>query len=383
MTRSYADTIRDEVVELFEDGSVRLDQRCFEYLGGRRMTSRRFHDLFGGPPRVQGSPPGRREADLAASVQLVLEDVVLGMARAAYDANSTSALCVGGGVALNCVANGRLGREGPFERLWVQPAAGDAGSAVGAALWAWHGLLDQPRVADPSDGMHGAFLGPGFGHDEVHRWLDREAVAHEVIADDEKRCELVAERLASGAVVGWFAGRLEFGPRALGHRSILADARSPSVQAHINGLVKERAAFRPFAPAVLAERAESWFDMEGSAPYMNLAVQVAAGRAIDPGPMSADLTLGEIVALVRSEIPAVTHVDGSARVQTVDDERNPEFAMLLRAFEARSGCPVLLNTSFNTRDEPIVCTPSDALATHRRAGLDLLVVEDCLIEAGA
>lgn len=381
----YADAIRREIVDVSDDGSIHLDQRYFAYLRGRRMTSRRFHDLFGGPPRPLGTAPGHREADLAASVQEVLEDVVLAMARTAHDTYGGSALCLGGGVALNCVANGRLRREGPFEDLWVQPAAGDAGSALGAALWAWYGLLGERRVPEPVDAMRGAFLGPCFDREEVHSWLEREAIRHEVIGDDEARCARVAERLAEGAVVGWFVGRLEFGPRALGHRSILADPRSPEVQARINGLVKERAAFRPFAPAVLVDRAGDWFTDTGTAPYMNLVTRLRSDRLLDadPLPSGAGQTIEDMVAVVRSSIPAVTHVDGSARVQTVDEERNPAFARLLRSFEARTGCPVLLNTSFNTRDEPIVCTPDDAYATHRRAGLDLLVIEDCLIEAGA
>jgi carbamoyltransferase len=377
----HADAIRDHVVEISDDGSIHLDQRYFAYLAGRRTTSRRFHDLFGGPPTPLGSTPGRREADLAASIQVVLEDIVLKMAESAHAAYGGSALCLGGGVALNCVANGRLRAEGPFEQLWVQPAAGDAGSAVGAALWTWHDLLGNPRTPDALDGMQGSLLGPAFEPAEVHRWLEEAAVPHEVVADEDERVARVAEHLAQGAVVGWFTGRMEFGPRALGHRSILADPRSPTVQGRINGLVKERASFRPFAPAILEERVGDWFELEGTAPYMNVVAQVAAERRVSSEGMSGDASLDEVVAQVRSSIPAVTHVDGSARVQTVDERRNPAFARLLRAFEARTDCPVLLNTSFNTRDEPVVCTPADALATHRRAGLDLLVLEDCLIEA--
>jgi carbamoyltransferase len=377
----HYDTIRSELLDVHDDGSIHLDQRAFALLGGRRMTSRRFHELFGGPPRPLGAPPGRREADLAASIQAVLEDIVLRMADTAHEMYGSSALCVGGGVALNCVANGRLLREGPFEQLWIQPACGDAGSAIGAALWAWHALLGNPRRPDPDDGMAGGFLGPSFTADEVQRWLRAEGVPHEVVADADERCRRVAERLDRGEVVGWFTGRLEFGPRALGHRSILADPRSPTVQGRINSLVKERAAFRPFAPAVLADRAAEWFDLEVSAPYMNIVSTVRKEHRIDPEPLGPDTPLEEVVSQVRSSIPAVTHVDGSARVQTVDRRRNPAFAALLEAFEERTGCPVLLNTSFNTRDEPIVCTPADALATHRRASLDLVVIEDCLVEA--
>lgn len=375
----HVETILGELVDLHDDGSIRLNQRYFALLGGRRTTSRRFHQLFGAPPRPVGSRPGRREADLAASIQAVVEDIILRMARSVFDAYRSPSLCLGGGVALNCVANGRLLRESPFDQLWIQPAAGDAGSAVGAALWAWHGLLGNPREPVVGDAMRSAFLGPMFSRDEIHRWLADRRVPHSVVADDAERCGIVAERLDAGAVVGWFTGRSEFGPRALGHRSILADPRSPTVQGRINALVKERAAFRPFAPAVLAGRAGDWFDLDTDTPYMNVVSQVLGEHRLEIEDLGDESDPDVVVAQVRSTIPAVTHVDGSARVQTVDG-RNPAFERLLQAFEERTGCPVLLNTSFNTRDEPIVLTPEHALATHRRAGLDLLVLEDCLIE---
>ena len=378
----HADRIR-EIVDLADDGSIRLDQRYFAYARGRRMTNRRFHDHFGGPPHPLGAPPSQRTADLARSIQVVLEDVLMAMALDLHRATGEDRLCLSGGVALNCVANGRLLRDGPFQDIWIQPAAGDGGSAIGAALWAWHDVLEHPRIADANDGMHGSFLGPAFGRDEISDWLRSEHIAHREVHDDDDRSREVAARLADGAVVGWFAGRMEFGPRALGHRSIIADPRSPDVQGRINAMIKERAAFRPFAPAVLEEHAHEWFDLDGAAPYMNVVTQVAAERLVDAAPSTSGASFEERIAEVRSTIPAVTHVDGSARVQTVDEVRNPEFTRLLRHFERATGCPVLLNTSFNHRDEPIVCTPEDAVRTFRRTGLDVLVLEHCILEAGA
>lgn len=377
----FAPTIREHLVDVRPDGSIAMDQRYFAYIGGRRTVNRRFEELFGAPTRPLGSPPGRREADLAASVQVVLEEIVLAMARSARDETKLDRLCLSGGVALNCVANGMLRRADLFEEVWVQPASGDAGSAIGTALHTWHETLRNERTVQPTDGMGGAFLGPSFDRDEIDAWLDADGIDHVAVRDDDERCRVVAERLAAGDVVGWFCGRMEFGPRALGHRSILADPRSPTVQRRINSLVKERAGFRPFAPAVLEERVGDWFDLDGSAPYMTFTAPVTERRRVTPDDDAPIDDLEAVVARVRSEIPAVTHVDGSARIQTVDPVRNPELSRLLRAFEAATGCPVLLNTSFNARDEPIVCTPDDALRTFRRTGLDLLVVEHALIEA--
>jgi len=378
----HAQTIRERLVVLRDDGSIHLDQRYFAYPRGRSTTNRRFHDLFGGPPRPLGSTPGQREADLAASVQVVLEEIVLAMAEELHRTSGLDALCIGGGVALNCVANGRVARDGPFGQIWVQPAAGDAGNALGAALWTWHETLGNRRLADPADAMGGSFLGPEFSDDEVLAWLTREGIDHEAFESADEVDRLVAERLAEGAVVGWFQGRMEFGPRALGHRSILADARSATVQGRINDLIKDRAGFRPFAPAVLADRASEWFDLAGEAPYMNLAVAVQARHRVESEqPADAEAPLEVRVTEVRSSVPAITHVDGSARVQTVDRVRNPRFAGLLEAFERSTGCPLLLNTSFNGHDEPIVCTPADAYATFRSTGLDLLVVGNHLVRA--
>ena len=376
----FADVLLDRVVDVGDDGSVRLDLKYFSFLRGRRSTSRAFHELLGGPPRPRGAVPDRRSSDLAASAQAVLDEVVLRSARHLHAQTGLDAVCLAGGVALNCVANGRLRTDGPFEHVWVQPAAGDAGAAVGAALWGAHELAGDPRPTPGTDGMSGAFLGPSFPSSEIRPWLEAEQVPHRVVADRPQLLDEVAARLSGGEVVGWFCGRMEFGPRALGHRSILADARSSTVQARLNGLVKERASFRPFAPAVLASHASDWFDVVGDLPYMTATVQVRDEHRRDvDGPLPESLE--DQVQQVRSVLPAVTHVDHSARLQTVAADQNPEFAELLEAFLARTGCPVLLNTSFNARDEPVVCTPQDALATFRRTGLDLLVLEDCLVEA--
>jgi len=376
----FRDLILEELVDVAPDGSPSLDQRYFAYLHGRRTINRRFEQLLGAPTRRPEEPLTRRHADVAASIQAVTEEVVLAMARTAQRESGSTNLCLAGGVALNCVANGRLLREGPFEQLWIQPAAGDAGNAIGAALHTWHHTLGNRREPDGTDGMAGGFLGPWFDRDEIEAWLAAEGIGHLAVADDEERCARVAERIRDGAVVGWCCGRMEFGPRALGHRSILADPRSPDVQGRVNRLVKERATFRPFAPAVLADRAGEWFDLAGPSPYMLLTAQVRAERRREVGPADDPDDLEAIVAQCRSEIPAVTHVDGSARVQTVDVATNPEFSRLLGAFDRLTGCPVLLNTSFNARDEPIVCTPDDAYRTFRRIGLDLLVLEHCLVE---
>lgn len=379
----HVDQILEQIVSIAADGSIELNQKYFRYLRGRRTISPQFEALFGAPTRPLYSTPTRREADLAASVQVVLEKILVAMARQVFELTGQHRLCLAGGVALNCVANSTVLLDGPFDEVWVQPAAGDAGSAIGAALFTWYDVLGNERStgSDGGDAMSGAFLGPSFGPDEVRSWLEQNEIEHRVIDDDEQRYDEVALRIAEGDVVGWFCGRMEFGPRALGHRSILADARSATVQGRINSMVKERASFRPFAPAVLADRASEWFDREQPSPYMTFTAQVREDQRVEPEDASVDDDdLAGIVAQVRSTIPAVTHVDGSARVQTVDADVNPEFAGLISSFERLTGCPVVLNTSFNARDEPIVCTPDDAYRTFVRTGLDLLVVENFLIE---
>ena len=382
----YVDPILRHLVDLRDDGSFTLDQRYFDYLGGLTMTSPAFDALFGGPPRPPESPLRQRDLDLARSVQHVCEEIVLRMARTAHRETGLPDLCMAGGVALNCVANARVLREGPFRRLWVQPAAGDAGGAVGAALLAWHRALGGGRAVGrdddgrPRDAMCGALLGPAFGDDEVEAVLRDAGAAYERV-DPRALPARVAELLAAGRVVGWFQGRMEFGPRALGARSILGDPRDPTMQRRMNVAIKFREGFRPFAPSVLAGRASEWFELDAESPYMLLTAPVrAAHRLPDDGVERRGL---DRLGAPRSEIPAVTHVDHSARVQTVGDEAQPLFRALLEAFAARTGCPVLVNTSFNVRGEPVVCTPADAYRCFMRTGLDHLVLGPFLLDKAA
>ncbi|MEJ2515930.1 MAG: carbamoyltransferase [Gammaproteobacteria bacterium] len=377
----YRDLILERLVDVKADGSLRLDLDYFDYCTGFRMTHRRFAELFGGAERKPESPITQREMDLAASIQAVTEEIVLAMARSLHERTGKSRLCMAGGVALNCVANGRLLREGPFEDIWIQPAAGDAGGAVGSALAAWHLGMGKPRgVRDAGgDDMRGAYLGPSWSLDEAKAALDAVGAAYEVLPD-EALLPRVAALLARGKVVGWFTGPMEFGPRALGGRSILGDPRDADMQSRMNLKIKFREGFRPFAPAVLAERASDWFDLDAPSPYMLLVAQVAAAKRLAPDGEDAALTgLDRLKARV-SVIPAVTHVDGSARIQTVDGRWNPRYRALLEAFEAATGCPVLVNTSFNVRGEPIVCSPEDAWRCFMRTGMDYLVVDNCLLE---
>lgn len=373
---TFVDAIRS-VARPAQDGSLRLDMRCFGFPAGRRMGSRRLDELLDGPPREPGAPIGRREADLAASMQVVLEDVVLSVARRAHELTGARSACLAGGVALNCVANARLAAEGPFEQIWVQPAAGDDGGALGAAWWACHQLDGVPRTAS-SRTMRGAALGPRFSGDEIARWLASRGVVHERAGARSELWARVARELADGATVGWFQGAMEFGPRALGHRSILADPRRVDMAQVLNTRVKGREGFRPFAPAVMAEHAADWFELEHPAPFMTLTAKVrdASPRVLDEDEWPQ---LGEVLAERRSQLPACTHLDGSARVQTVAAGDHPELHALLGAFDELTGCPVLLNTSFNAAGEPIVCTPADALDCFERTGVDLLVLEDCLV----
>jgi carbamoyltransferase len=366
-----------ELATVHDDGSVSIDQRAVgRWTGDLRPATR----VLGRDPLAPGAPVGRPEADLARSMQVLLEEAVLAMAEHARELTGERALCLAGGVALNCVANGRLRREGPFDEVWVQPAAGDAGSAVGAALWLAHDALDQPRpTRSGADGMHGALLGPAMPADEVAAWLASNDVPHVRIPDRAERAGRVADALAAGAYVGWFEGAMEFGPRALGHRSILADPRSPTAQHDLNLRIKERESFRPFAPAVLEERAGEWFDVDGASPYMLFTCDLVADRRTGEAVHPTAGTALDGHRDVRSQIPACTHVDHSARVQTVAADRDDGFRAVLEAFDQRTGCPVLVNTSFNGAGEPIVCTPDDAVGTARRIGLDLLVVEDCLV----
>jgi carbamoyltransferase len=362
---AYVDRILDDLVDLRDDGSFRLNMEYFTYMAGLTMTGRRFAHLFGGPPRGAEAPITRREMDLARSIQVVTEEAVMRMARHVHSITGERDLCLAGGVALNCVANGRLLREGPFERLWVQPAAGDAGGALGAALAAWHQHHGAPRSAESPDAMRGSYLGPAYGREALAAFLDGLGIPFEEIGF-EALPDHVAGLLAEGRVVGWFQGRMEFGPRALGARSILADPRGRGVQRTVNLKIKFRESFRPFAPSVPRDRLADWFDLDADSPYMLLVAPVRGARIEGVG-------LARLKG-IESPIPAVTHVDGSARIQTVHRGTNPLYHRLLEAFEERTGCPVLVNTSFNVRGEPIVCTPGDAWRCFRRTHLDVLVL---------
>ena len=374
----YAGAILDQLVDLKADGTFRLNMDYFGYCTGLRMTSARFDALFGGPPRERGAPLAQRHMDLAASVQAVVEEAVLRLARSLRAEAGIPRLCLAGGVALNCVANGKVLRDGRFEDVWVQPAAGDAGGALGAALAASHGLCREPRPPAGADGdaMQGALLGPGYGPDAIRRDLDAAGARYAVLSDADLLAATAAA-LAEGKAVGWFQGRMEFGPRALGNRSILADARSPVMQRTLNLKVKHRESFRPFAPSVLREDTADWFALDRDSPYMLFvaAVQPARRRGQD----EAGAAGIERLDAVRSEIPAVTHVDHSARVQTVRRETNPRFHALLAAFKARTGCPVLVNTSFNVDGEPIVCTPADAFRCFMGTDIERLAIGNCFL----
>jgi carbamoyltransferase len=376
----YVDRILDNVLDLREDGSFALNMRYFGFLGGLKMTNRRFERLFDGPAREAESEITRREMDLARSIQAVTEEVVMRMARHAASTTGERNACLAGGVALNCVANGHLLREGPFERIWAQPAAGDAGGAVGAALFGWHQIAGGPRRVDGErDGMNGAYLGPAFSDEEIERYLRAFGYPHEREEDPRRWAARIAELVAEGKVVGLFVGRMEFGPRALGHRSIIGDARSPSMQSKMNLKIKYRESFRPFAPSVLAERASEYFDIDVESPYMMLVASVREQlRSGNGRPVADDLRTW--VNEVRSEIPAVTHVDYTARLQTVNRQQSPEFHAILRAFDELTGCPVMINTSFNVRGEPIVCTPEDAYRCFMRTEMDHLVLGSHLLD---
>jgi carbamoyltransferase len=429
---TYVQAIRDHIVEIHDDGSIRLNLEYFEFVHGLTMTGGAFARLFGGPPRASDGPVTRREMDLARSVQEIVEEVMLRMARTAQHETGSRRLCLAGGVALNCVGNGRLLREGPFDDVWIQPAAGDAGGALGVAYAVWHRYLAKPRasaesrlawvagpakaghyvrepspakaghyVREPSpakaghyvhdtrrqpdqslpkyaDDMQGALLGPRFSDEEIACWLQTQGIAGERLS----RAELpgvVAELMAAGKVIGLFQGRMEFGPRALGCRSIIADARSPAMQSVLNLKIKFRESFRPFAPAVLRERVGDWFELDYESPYMLLVADVAPSRRV-PVPVGYERLFGiEKLKVPRSTIPAVTHVDDSARIQTVRRDDNPVYYDIIRAFEARTGCPVIVNTSFNVKDEPIVCTPEDAYRCFMKTQIDVLVLESYVI----
>ena len=377
----YADLIRDTLIDVKNDGSFRLNTDYFGFLNSGLMINARFETLFGGPARRPDTMITRKEMDLAASVQQVTEEIVLKLVAHAKALTGTNRLALAGGVALNCVANGRVLRESGLDGLFVQPAAGDAGGALGASLLVSHQLLGAPRVVNRrGDSLKGSYLGPSFAPHEIAAIVDRQDWPSHHVADRDERARAVANAIATGKVVGYISGRMEFGPRSLGARSILGDPRCPEMQSTMNLKVKFRESFRPFAPAVIAERASEYFELEGESPYMLLVAPVKAERQ---RPMDRSVSDGDdmlpILHQQRSDIPAVTHVDYSARVQTVDSEHSPDFFRVLSAFYELTGCPVLVNTSFNVRGEPIVCTPQDAYRCFMRTGMDLLVLEDRLL----
>ena len=374
----YADLILEKLIDIKEDGSFWLDQRYFNYCAGLTMTNGRFHKLFGGPPRKPETLVTQRHMDLAASVQKVTEEVMIRMARHVHAKTGMENLCLAGGVALNCVGNGRILREGPFQRIWIQPAAGDAGGALGGALYAWYQIMDNPRVPEPIDSQHGSCLGPRFEMSEVRRYLDSVGAKYTVYEDEDELCRRVADLLEMGQVVGHFHGRMEFGPRALGSRSILGDARNTEMQSKMNLKIKFRESFRPFAPSCLEERAGDYFEINCPSPYMLLVAPVRQDRRKAMSEEQQRLFGIDKLKLVRSDIPAVTHVDYSARVQTVNAETAPRYHKLIKAFEERTGCGVIVNTSFNIRGEPIVCTPRDAYQCFMYTDMDALVLENCL-----
>jgi carbamoyltransferase len=373
----YAALIYDKLIDLKEDGSFRMDLSYFNYCQGLTMTSKKFERLFGGVPRQSEGPITQREMDLAASVQVVIEEILLRMARHVAAQTGLRRLCLAGGVALNCVANGRLLREGPFEDLWIQPAAGDAGGALGVALFIHHQLLGQPRRVDPFDRQQGSLLGPDFSEEEIKSLLDREGAVYHYLKDEDRLCATVADLLAREKVVGWLHGRMEFGPRALGARSILGDARSSRMQSVLNLKIKFRESFRPLAPSVLADRADEYFQglPPGQSPYMLLTVPVRESKRAEVTDADRGLSGLDQLKVVRSVVPAVTHVDYSARVQTVDSHRHGRYHRLLKKLEETTGSAVVVNTSFNVRGEPIVCTPEQALRCFLATGMDALVLE--------
>jgi carbamoyltransferase len=374
----YANAILEHLIDLKPDGSFHLNQEYFDYCVGLRMTNGAFDDLFGGPPRAPEARLEQRHMDLAASVQAVTEEAILRLVRSLVAETGMRRLCLAGGVALNCVANGKILRDGAVEDIWVQPAAGDAGGALGAALAAYHEFLDQPRhVGNALDGMQGAYLGPAYSTAEIAERLCAAGAIFDIV-DDDAVIGRTVDALIDEKAVAWFQGRMEFGPRALGARSILGDPRSPGMQRQLNLKVKFRESFRPFAPAVLREDVAEWFDLDCDSPYMLLVADVLEGRRC-PASEDAEALFGiDRLNTIRSQVPAVTHVDMSARIQTVHKETNPRYHTLLSAFKGRTGCPILVNTSFNVRSEPIVCTPEDAFRCFMGTGIELLVAGNCI-----
>jgi carbamoyltransferase len=368
-----------ELIDIKKDGSFRLNMDYFNYCQGLTMTNGSFDKLFGGPPRKPESKLTQREMDIAASIQKVTEDIMLKMCRHVKKETGMENLCMAGGVALNCVGNGKIYREGLFSNIWVQPAAGDAGGALGAALTVWHHYLGKERDADGrEDKMAGSYLGPSFDNEEIKTFLNTNEFPYKEL-DDESLYNEIADRLGIGEVIGWFSGRMEFGPRSLGARSIIGDARNPEMQKKMNLKVKYRESFRPFAPAVLLEHVSEWFEYEGESPYMLMVAPLKENRKIQMTEGQKTLFGIDKLNIPRSDIPAVTHVDYSARIQTVNKNNNRRFYELIKKFYEKTGCPVIVNTSFNVRGEPIVCMPQDAYRCFMRTEMDVLVLENCII----
>lgn len=374
----YVREIRDNLIDLKDDGTFRLNLDYFDYCTGLTMTNRRFAELFGAPPRSPENPLTQHHMDLAASIQAVTEEAVLRLTRSIAQETGLENLCLAGGVALNCVANGKVAADRRFRKMWIQPAAGDAGGALGAAMAAYHLHLRKPRTTNGADAMRGSYLGPAFSQSEVERRLTDAGAKFQVLADEEliERC---ADALVAGQALGWFQGRMEFGPRALGARSILGDPRSPTMQKTLNLKVKYRESFRPFAPSVLREDLSEWFELEEDSPYMLLVAKIGPNRQRRMSTAEDALFGIDRLNVVRSDVPAVTHVDYSARIQTVHKETNPRYHALLQRFKVITGCPILVNTSFNVRGEPIVCTPEDAFRCFMGTEIEALAVGNCLL----
>jgi carbamoyltransferase len=379
-TPRYKDLILSELVDVKEDGSFRLNMEYFDYCAGLRMTSGKFNRLFGGPPRKPEAQLTQKEMDLARSVQEVTEEIMLRMSRHIQKETGMRNLCLAGGVALNCVGNGRILREGPFEDIWIQPASGDAGGALGAALFTWHQYLGEKRAADGKrDTQRGSYLGPEFPDEEIKKYLEENNISYTQLDEDEL-IKRVSDMIADEKVVGWFEGRMEYGPRALGARSIIGDARSPKMQETMNLKIKFRESFRPFAPSVIEEKISDYFEIDRASPYMLLVADVKKERQKKMSEDEERLFGLEKLHVARSEVPAITHVDYSARIQSVDKETNPLYHRLIEKFDEDHGCPVIINTSFNVRGEPIVCTPQDAYICFMRTNMDYLVMGGFLLD---
>lgn len=376
----YKDLIFSELMDLKEDGSFKLNMKYFNYCVGLTMTNRKFGKLFGGPPRKPESLLTQRDMDIASSIQEVTEEVMLRIARHIHKETGQRNLCLAGGVALNCVSNGKILREGPFENIWIQPSAGDAGGALGAALFVWYQYLENSRIADDKrDFMQGAYLGPKYENDYISDFLKKNNILSTKLTDEEIP-EKIADLIANQKVIGWFQGRMEFGPRALGGRSIIGDARSPKMQEIMNLKIKFRESFRPFAPAVIRERVSDFFDIDKESPYMLLVAPVKKEIRLEMSEEEQKLFGIDKLNVVRSTLPAVTHIDYSARIQTVDKDYNPLFYQMIKKFDEKYSCPVIINTSFNVRGEPIVCTPQDAYTCFMRTNMDYLIIGNFLIE---